>query len=135
MAKRETFNPNPPRLPERRLTFSPAAKKGNILMLSGLTSRDPKTGETLWKGDIVAQTRQIYQNMKAILEAAGATFDNVVKTVEYLMPDARHNYRGTAAVRREFFGEDNFPAATGVFVNGLVNKDALIEIEAIAILD
>ena len=135
MAKRETFSPNWQWSAERRYTFSPVVKKGKILMLSGQTSVDPETGRTLWPGDIVAQTRQIYQNMKVILEAAGATFDDVVKTVEYLTPAALINYKGTADVRREFFGESNFPAATGVVVNRLLSNDALIEIEAMAILD
>ena len=135
MSKRETFSPKWPRLAKSRYTYSPAAKKGNILMLSGQASTDPETGKTLWPGDVVAQTRQIYQNVKNILEAAGATFDDVVKTVEYITPAALADYKGTADVRREFFGEGNFPAATGVIINRLVRDDFLIEIEFMAIVD
>ena len=135
MSTKETFSPNWPRLAKGKHTFSPAVKKGNILMISGQASADPETGKTLWPGDIVAQTRQTYQNIKDILEAAGATFADVVKTVEYITPAALADYKGTADVRREFFGEENFPAATGVVVNRLVRDDFLVEIEAMDIVD
>ena len=135
MLKKETFSPNWTRMARGGYTYRPAVKKGNMMMISGQASVDPKTGKTLWAGDVVAQTRQAYRNMKDVLEAAGATFADVVKTVEYITPPALNNYKGTANVRREFFGEGDFPAATGVVVNGLVRDDLLIEIEAVAIVD
>ena len=73
----------------------------------------------------------IFENMKDILAAAGATFDDVVKTVDYIVPEALPNYKGTADVRREYF-KDNLPAATGVVVNRLLKNEYLIEIDAIA---
>ena len=134
MSRRETFSPNWPRLAKGKHTYRPAVRKGNILVLSGQASIDPETGKLLWPGDVVAQTRQIYQNIKAVLEAAGATFNDVVKTVDYITPSALGNYRATADVRREIFGED-FPAATGVVVNSLLRDGALIEIDVMAVLD
>jgi len=96
-------------------------------------STDPQTGKILWPGNIVSQARQAYENIKAILESAGATFDDVIKTCEYITPAAFSDYKATAAIRREYFKND-FPAATGVVVNRLVHKDALIEIDALAVL-
>lgn len=118
----------------RRYTFSPAVRKGNLLFISGIDAaeRDPATGEARAKGDIVAQTRVIYEKMKAILGAAGASFDDVVQTTDYII--TTENYKDTAQVRREYFKGD-FPAATGFVVKELLGKGSLIEIDAIAVLD
>lgn len=115
-----------------RYTFSPGViKEGKLLFISGLTATDDQ-GNIVGKGDIVTQARVIFTKIGEILETAGATFDDVVKTVDYIT--TTENYRGTADVRREFFGTD-FPAATGVIVAGLLRPDALIEIEAVAVID
>jgi aminoacrylate peracid reductase len=113
-----------------RYTFSPAVRKGNLLFISGLTATDDK-GNVVGKGDIVAQTRQIYGKMKKILEAAGGSFDDIVKTVDYIV--TTEGYHGTAEVRRAYF-RNGFPAATGIVVKELLRPDALIEIDAIAVL-
>jgi enamine deaminase RidA (YjgF/YER057c/UK114 family) len=114
-----------------RYTFSPAVRKGNLLFISGLTATDDK-GNIVGKGDIAAQTKQIFEKMKKILEAAGSSFDDIVKTVDYIV--TTEGYRGTAEVRREYF-RNGFPAATGIVVKELLRPDALIEIDAIAVLD
>jgi aminoacrylate peracid reductase len=114
----------------QRYTFSPAVRKGNWLFISGLTATD-KRGIMVGKGDIVAQTRQIFAKIQAILDAAGGSFDDIVKTVDYIV--TTEGYKGTADVRREYF-RNGFPAATGVVVKELLRPDALIEIEAIAVL-
>lgn len=115
-----------------RYTFSPGViKEGKLLFISGLTATDDQ-GNIVGKGDIVTQARVIFTKIGEILQTAGATFDDVVKTVDYIT--TTENYRGTADVRREFFGTD-FPAATGVIVAGLLRPDALIEIEAVAVID
>ena len=80
------------------------------------------------------QTREIYEQMKKILEKAGATFDDVIKTVDYIAPQAVPNYLVTAKVRREYF-KGNYPAATGIVVNRLLRDDWLIEISALAVID
>lgn len=116
----------------RCLTFSHAVKKGNMLFLSGLIGTVDDKGRVISVGDIAAQTREIYEKVGIILKKAGATFDDVVKTTDYVT--TFENYKATADVRREFFNEP-FPAATGILVSGLLRKDALIEIDVIAILD
>ncbi len=87
MSKRECFTPKWPRFTPGLYTFSPAVKKGKILALSGIGSTDP-AGELLYPGDVVRQTKQVFENMKEILAAAGASFDDVIKTVDYITPEA-----------------------------------------------
>ena len=113
------------------LTFSPAVRAGNLLFISGTTAIDDNL-TVVGKGDIVAQTRFIFEKFGRILRAAGASFDNIVETTEYFLTLA--DYKRTAAVRREFFKGPPYPAATGVLVAGLIRKDALIEIKATAVL-
>ena len=114
-----------------RYTFSPAVRKGNMLFISGMTATDSK-GNIVGRGDIVAQTRHIFEKMKELLTAAGGSFDDIVKTVDYIT--TTEGYKGTADVRREYF-RNGFPAATGIVVKELLRPDALIEIDAIAVLD
>lgn len=116
----------------RRYTFAPAVKKAGFIFLSGSTATDRSTGQLVGEGDMVAQTKQIYKNMKEILEAAGASMADVVHTTDYIT--TTDGYKETASVRREFFG-DSIPASTGFIVAGLLNPKALIEIDAIAIVD
>jgi enamine deaminase RidA (YjgF/YER057c/UK114 family) len=113
-----------------RYTFSPAVRAGNLLFIAGTTATD-ETGTLVAPGDIVGQTRYIYQKFARLLAAAGAGFEHVVETTEYVT--TTDNYRGTAAVRREVF-RPPYPAATGVIVSGLLREGALIEISAVAVL-
>jgi enamine deaminase RidA (YjgF/YER057c/UK114 family) len=113
-----------------RYTFSPAIRAGNLLFISGTTAGD-ETGAIVAPGDVAGQTRYIYEKLGKVLAAAGASFDDVVETTEYIT--TTENYRATAAVRREFF-RPPYPAATGVIVAGLLREGALIEISAIAVL-
>ena len=114
-----------------KITFSPAVRAGNLLFISGHTAIDENLN-IVGKGDIVAQTRYIFQKFERILALAGATFDNIVETTEYFL--TLEDYRRTADIRREFFKGPPYPAATGVLVAGLIRKDALIEIKATAVL-
>ena len=117
---------------DERYTFSTAVRWGPFLFISGVIARDPGTGEIEGKGDIVAQTDFIFRKIGAILEAAGGSFADVVKTMDYVTTLER--YDETADVRRKYF-KNGFPAATGVVVKALVNPEAMIEIDAIAILE
>ena len=113
-----------------RYTFSPALRAGNLLFLAGTTAVDDK-GQLVAPGDIVGQTRFIYQKLGKLLVAAGAGFEHVAETTEYVT--TTENYRATADVRREFF-RPPYPTATGVIVAGLLREGALIEINAVAVL-
>ncbi len=113
-----------------RYTFSPAVRVGNLLFISGTTATDER-GVVVAPGDIVGQTRYIFQKFARILAEAGAGFEHVVETTEYFT--TTENYRRTADVRREFF-RPPYPAATGVQVKALLRDGALIEIKALAVL-
>ena len=91
-----------------RYTFSPAVRAGNLLFISGTTAGDER-GQLVGPGDIVAQTRYIFQKFGRLLRAAGGGFEHIVETTDYVT--TTENYAHTAAVRREFFG-DRFPTAT-----------------------
>jgi enamine deaminase RidA (YjgF/YER057c/UK114 family) len=112
-------------------TFSPAVRVGNLVFLSGTTATD-SSGKIVGPGDIVAQTRQIFQKFAIILESVGASLNNLVETTDYVL--SLEDYKKTADLRRELFKGPPWPAATGVVVSGLVRKDALIEIKGIAAL-
>jgi enamine deaminase RidA (YjgF/YER057c/UK114 family) len=112
-------------------TFSPAVRAGNLVFLSGTTATDDK-GRIVGAGDIAAQTRHIFAKFAAVLESVGGSLANIVETTEYIL--TLDGYEKTADVRRELFKGPPWPAATGVVVSGLVRKDALIEIKAIAVL-
>jgi enamine deaminase RidA (YjgF/YER057c/UK114 family) len=112
-------------------TFSPAVRAGNLVFLSGTTATDDK-GQIVGPGDIAAQTRHIFEKFAAVLESVGGSLANIVETTDYVL--TFDGYGKTAEVRRELFKGPPWPAATGVMVSGLVRKDALIEIKAIAVL-
>ena len=104
----ETINPGWSRYD--RYTFSPAVRRGSLLFISGLTATDDD-GAIVGEGDIVAQTRRIFELIGQLLDEARADFDDIVKTIDYVT--TTENYAATADVRREFFPH-GFPAATGV---------------------
>jgi hypothetical protein len=84
------------------------------------------------KSGIVEQCRDLYARLGVKLAEAGASFDSVVKTAEFIVPAALQDYRGTAEVRREVFSVP-YPAATGVVCERLAHPGALIAVEATAL--
>ena len=113
-----------------RYTFSPALRVGHLLFISGTTATD-EHGQLVAPGDLVGQTRYIYDKFAALLAAAGGALQDIVETTEYIV--STENYRGTAEIRRALFTPP-YPAATGVIVAGLLRPGALIEISAVAVL-
>ena len=114
-----------------RLTYHPGVRCGDMLFLSGQMGIDQGTGKVVGEGEVVVQTRKAYENIGLVLQAAGLGFGDVVKTVDYITPVALEDYGKTGVVRQEFFGS-SFPASTGVIINSLLRREALIEIMAIA---
>ncbi len=123
-----------PWLDLHRYTFCLGAESGGILYLAGQTASeyDPALGAVVCKGDLVDQTRVIYEKLAVILDAAGMSFDNVVQTVDYIDPTALPQYRDTGPIRREFLGGTSV-GATGVCVERLLRPDALLEVSAVAV--
>jgi reactive intermediate/imine deaminase len=102
---------------------------GQLIFVSGQVARNA-AGETVGRGDVRAQTRQALENVKAVLEAAGATMDDIAK-VTVFVTDVRH-LAAIHEVRAEYFLKD-YPASTLVEVKSLVSPELMIEIEAMAV--
>lgn len=109
--------------------FVPAVRVGNTVYVSGQLARDAH--DTI-AGDMATQTRRCLENIRTILEAAGARMEHVVKITAF-MTDMRLAPQAWA-VRAEIFAA-NPPASTGVQVAALTRPEALIEIEAMAVID
>jgi len=93
------------------------------------------SGEIVGKGDIAAQTEQVYQNLKAALSAAGADMRHVFKLVTYVVDLTPARAAEIRKVRLAHMTEGDYPASTMVGTTALVHPDFLIEMEAIALLD
>lgn len=111
--------------------YSQAIKAGNILFTSGQIAIDPATGK-VEAGDIESQSKQVMKNLTAVLEEAGCTWKNVVKTTCFLK-DVAKDFAAFNAVYADALG-DCKPARSCVGVAELP-KGVLVEVEAIAVLD
>ena len=107
--------------------YSQGIAAGSLVFTSGQIPLDPATGA--FPEGIEAQTRQSLTNVKAIVEAAGLSMDDVVKTTVFLSD--MNNFGAMNGVYAEFFTEGKYPARSAVEVARLP-KDALVEIEVIA---
>jgi len=116
--------------PEAIGPYSQGVRMGNLLFLSGQIPLDPATG-ALVEGDIATQTRRIFRNLGAVLEAAGASFANVARTTVYLADMA--DFAAMNEVYATFF-DSPAPARSTVQAAGLP-KNARVEIDVIAVFD
>jgi len=112
--------------------FSSAAwqPEGKVLHVSGQVAQDT-TGSVMGKGDIRAQTRQVLENIRTVLAAAGGTMDDVARVTVYVT-----DMSGLAQiheVRAQYFRRP-YPASTLVEVKRLVKPEYLIEIDAVAVI-
>ena len=110
--------------------FTHVVRAGRLVFVSGCVATDAQ-GRVVGGNDIVAQARQVHENIKHCLAAAGATFADVCKVTVFLRNVADREKVNT--VRKEYFGASR-PASTLVEISRLVRDDYLIEIEAIAVL-
>ena len=109
--------------------YSQATMGAQLGFTSGQLALDPETGDFV-PGGIAEQTRQALNNVKNILEAAGAGMENVMKTTVFLSD--MNNFAEMNKIYGEFFIEGAYPARSAVEVARLP-KDALVEIEALAL--
>jgi 2-iminobutanoate/2-iminopropanoate deaminase len=107
-----------------------ARAEGRLVFISGMTARNA-TGGVTGVGDVSAQTHQVCQNLQAAVEAAGGTLDDVARVDVYVRN--MEDFDAIHEVRRQYF-TGVAPASTMVEVSKFVNKDYLIEINAIAVL-
>jgi len=110
--------------------YNQAVLAGNTLYTSGQIALDPQTME-LVISDIETETKQVMENMKAVLEAAGMTFENVIKSTIFIMD--MNDFGRINTVYGSYFNEKTAPARETVQVAGLP-KNVNIEISMIAVL-
>lgn len=125
---RQQITIDAPRL--KTVTFSPGFKVGKLLFVSGQVSIDPD-GNIVGRGDFEAQCKQVFHNIQLVLDKAGASFSDIVKTNAY-MTDVR-NYSTYAKIRGEYFS-GQYPASTVIGNAALIHEGLLLEVDAIAVL-
>ena len=104
---------------------------GSLIFLSGQIPVDSK-GELVGKDDVEAQCKQVFENMKAILKAAGATFDDIINITVYT--SSIDYFPKIFDVRKQYFKGDCPPTSAGLVVS-LAKKEWLVEIDAIAVIE
>ena len=115
-----------PHAPQAIGTYSQAMRAGNTVYLSGQIPLDPATGEMV-VGDMEAQVRRVFENLKALAAAAGGGLDNAVRVTVYLT-DLQH-FALVNRVMAEYFSQP-YPARAAIGVAALP-KGAAVEIDAI----
>jgi enamine deaminase RidA (YjgF/YER057c/UK114 family) len=108
------------------------AAGGKLVFVSGQVAWD-KTGKPV-PGDLEAQTRLTYENLKTALAAAGATLEDVVKMTVFVKNLDTEKWKAISKVRSEYLSKERPPASTMIGVQGLVYDELLIEIEAYAVV-
>ena len=107
--------------------YCDAVEFGNLLFIAGIPPTD-KSGKVVGGDDVAEQTRQVFRNMKLVLDAAGASFADILKVTVYLLDV---NDRGKInPVRKEFFGAAR-PASTLIGISQLAIPGMKVEIEAV----
>jgi enamine deaminase RidA (YjgF/YER057c/UK114 family) len=126
---------SPPQLP-KPVGYSHVAEitSGRIIYISGQVAMDA-SGNLVGKGDYPAQLQQVFANLNTALQAAGASFKNVVKLNYYIVNSVeRSQFFAYRAERDKYVDTANPPAATVVIVAGLFLPEFLVEIEAVAVV-
>jgi 2-iminobutanoate/2-iminopropanoate deaminase len=125
---------NPPGLAQTpRFSQMVEITKGRTILISGQVAFD-KDGNVVGKGDVRAQTTQVFENLKVALDAVGATFNDVVKLNSFLV-DMPVNLAAYRDVRTAYLVKNEHPpTSTTVGVSALVHPDLLVEVEAVVIL-
>lgn len=103
-----------------------------LVFIAGQVPQNSK-GKLVGRGDIETQTRQVLENIKTAIEAAGGTVSDICKITILVVGLDDAAYQAVARVRKEFFGGD-YPASTLMEVKRLASVDWLIEIEAYAMI-
>jgi enamine deaminase RidA (YjgF/YER057c/UK114 family) len=106
---------------------------GSLVFIAGQVANDA-TGKLVGKGDLRAQTVQVFENLKKALASAGASFDDVVKINWYVKGYSPEKLPVLREVRDTYVNRDSPPASTLVGVASLFQDDYLIEVDAVATL-
>jgi enamine deaminase RidA (YjgF/YER057c/UK114 family) len=127
---RKTIQPNGLNDPRPRYSQGIETTGGKLVFVAGQTASD-KDGNVVGKGDIKAQTTRVFANLRAVLEAAGGSLEDLVMTTTYITDRAHRE--GYNEVRRQQYKKDP-PTSTLVIISGLAHPDYLIEIAGIAVI-
>jgi 2-iminobutanoate/2-iminopropanoate deaminase len=119
----------PEQLPQPISHYTDGVIAGGWIWISGMLAVDAE-GTLIGVDDVVLQAERVHENIKAVLEKAGAGFEDVVKVNVYLL--RIEDRAAVNTVRRRFFGESR-PASTLVEVSSFVMPGALVEIDAVAL--
>lgn len=131
--KKQYLNPkelNVPRFYTHTVSVEGAAK---LVTISGQVSWDAG-GNVVGKGDMRAQSEQVFRNVTAALKAAGAGWGDVIKMNGYMVGMNAERVNAYREVRSRFLKEGALPASTLVGVEALVHPDLLLEVEVVAAL-
>jgi enamine deaminase RidA (YjgF/YER057c/UK114 family) len=129
--KKQYLNPKELNTP-RFYTHAVAAEgAGKLVYVSGQVSWDA-AGGVVGKGDMRAQSEQVFRNLDAALKAAGARWDDVIKMNGYMVGLNAERVNAYREVRQRFLKEGALPASTLVGVEALVHPDLLLEVEVVA---
>jgi enamine deaminase RidA (YjgF/YER057c/UK114 family) len=133
MAERRFINP---RTVKSLGAYSHAVRVtgGTAIYVSGQIAIDEE-GKIVGPGDLIAQTVQVFENLKDALQAAGATFRDVVKFTTYVVNLKPEQRAVIASIRGQYIDPTRLPASTLVGVSALVMEGLLIEVEAVAVID
>jgi enamine deaminase RidA (YjgF/YER057c/UK114 family) len=101
---------------------------GRLLYIAGQVAWDA-SGNVVGKGDVRAQARQVFENLRGVLQAAGGDFANLMKITTYIV--RREDLPGVIEARSAMF-QGEMPASTLIVVKSLFHPDFLIEVEGIA---
>ncbi len=104
----------------------------SMIFMSGLAGHEPDG--TLAEGDIVAQAKAAFRTMSKVVEAAGGTTADIVKTTVYIKEDFSEHRDELRGERSRYFTE-NFPASTLIQVSGFANPNYLFQVDAIAVIE
>jgi len=131
--KKQYLNPkelNTPRFYSHAVAIENAKK---LVYVSGQVSWDAR-GNVVGKGDMRAQSEQVFGNVTAALRAAGAGWDDVIKMNGYMVGMNAERVGAYREVRTRFLKEGALPASTLVGVEALVHPDLLLEVEVVAVI-
>jgi enamine deaminase RidA (YjgF/YER057c/UK114 family) len=108
---------------------------GRLVFIAGQTPVDAD-GNIVGIGDFEAQTRQVFENLKRAVEAAGGTWANIIKVVQYIPNwDPEKHRPALTAARAAYMVPDSLPVSTLLGIQSLARPEYLIEIDAIAAID
>ncbi len=117
----------------KRYGYWHGLKAGNMIFVAGQTSVDEK-GRLVGKGDFIAQRRQVFKNIKTILEAAGAKMTDIVNMTVFCKDLKDLRLPESRQLLEEYF-QGNYPPSAAIQISSLWHPDLLIEIQVIAMVE